>query len=232
MSQPKTNDRLFAVVKKDRRVVKYKIGFPEALQLVLENMPPGRTERIGLSGLTGRILADDVVAQVDSPSVDASLKDGYAVHSSDVASAAEDRPAVLTLVGFQAAGESPGAELSAGTAVRVTTGAPLPPGADAVLAGEFAREDGGRVFCVRDAGPGRNVLRFDTGPVVELGRAGDIYDLYEGPSRWPADVAASGFPGSDEYAVWTVDSGAHVALRFSFQYDGIKIVVRNVYHSR
>ncbi len=67
---------------------------------------------------------------------------------------------------------------------------------------------------------GRNVLRFDTGPVVELGRAGDIYDLYEGPSRWPADVAVSGIPGNDDYAVWTVDSGAHVALKFRFQYDG------------
>lgn len=134
------------------------ISFQQALKLVLDHVPRLPSEEAPLYGLGGRILAEDAVARVDSPSVNASLKDGYAVHSRDVAAARPESPVTLELKRFQAAGDPPGRELEPGSAVRVTTGAPLPPGADAVLADEFAREEGRAVRCLRDAGPGRNVL--------------------------------------------------------------------------
>ncbi|MEW5724265.1 MAG: molybdopterin molybdotransferase MoeA [Thermodesulfobacteriota bacterium] len=134
------------------------LGFEEALALVLENVGLGPEEEAALPDLPGRVLVREVRALVDSPSVEASLKDGYALHSADVASASEAAPVALRLAGFQAAGDIPRGTLPRGATLRVTTGTPLPSGADAVLAGEFAREEAGWVHCFRDAGPNRNVL--------------------------------------------------------------------------
>jgi len=139
-------------------MIKTDIEFNEALALIQAHCRPGSWEEIELFGLAGRVLAEEVRALVDSPSLDVSLKDGYALFSHEAASAGPDRPVVLALADFHAAGDLPGRMLQPGTCVRVTTGAPLPPGADAVLAGEFAREENGRVRCFNDAGPGRNVL--------------------------------------------------------------------------
>ncbi|MEW6262890.1 MAG: molybdopterin molybdotransferase MoeA [Thermodesulfobacteriota bacterium] len=134
------------------------IGYPEALDLILRHMPAGAVESVPLLDTAGRILARDVVSQVDSPTAPSSLKDGYAVHSADLSAAGPDHPVALDLAGFYSAGDRPARPLLPGTAVRVTTGAALPPGADAVLSGEYAQERDGRVICRRDAGPGRNVL--------------------------------------------------------------------------
>ncbi|MFH1090354.1 MAG: molybdopterin molybdotransferase MoeA, partial [Pseudomonadota bacterium] len=134
------------------------ISYFEARDIVLKNVPLMPFEEVELSRLGGRVLAEDLTAQVDSPSVNASLKDGYAVHSADLSGAGPDNPVSLSLIRFQGAGDPAGTELPRGAAVRLTTGAPLPPAADAVLAGEFAREEGGRILCFNDAGPGRNVL--------------------------------------------------------------------------
>ena len=139
-------------------MIRTEISYREALEQILTTVPRGGTEESPLADLIGRTLAGDVTARVDSPSVDASLKDGFAVHSQDVSSAGSDHPVRLELIGSLAAGESSGRALEPGTAVRVTTGAPLPRGADAVLAGEFAREEGRAIWCTRDAGPGRNIL--------------------------------------------------------------------------
>lgn len=138
--------------------MKWKIGFEEAKSLILDHVPLGQTEEVDLPRLVGRILAEDVVARVNSPSLHVSLKEGYAVVSADVAAARPDQPARLSLIRAQVAGDSPGRVLAPGTTVRVTTGAPLPPGAEAVLADEFTREEDGTVICLNDAGPGRNVL--------------------------------------------------------------------------
>jgi molybdopterin molybdotransferase len=134
------------------------VGFYEALELILERIPRMPTEIIGLADLPGRVLAADVEALVDSPNRDVSLKDGYAVRSSDLTAATENHPALLRLAGSKGAGDPAGSPLLPGTAVRVTTGASVPADADAVLAEEFAREESGRVICTRDAGPGRNIL--------------------------------------------------------------------------
>ena len=134
------------------------ISYQEALDQILAAVPRGGPEEVPLADLVGRTLAEDVASRVDSPSVDASLKDGFAVQSQDVSSADPDHPVRLKLIGALSAGEQPGRTLAGGTAIRVMTGAPLPRGSDAVLAGEFAREEGGAIWCTRDAGPGRNIL--------------------------------------------------------------------------
>ena len=122
------------------------IGFREALGLVLEGIAPMPVETVALVDALDRVGARQLVAEVNSPSVDAALKDGYAVISAEVATATAGRPVRLALRGVAAAGDHPRRErLAPDTTVRVLTGAALPEGADAVVAGEFASVDGHEV---------------------------------------------------------------------------------------
>jgi molybdopterin molybdotransferase len=134
------------------------IGLDEALRMTLECIDPLDIEKVSLLEGLNRALAADVHAKVDSPSVDASLKDGYAVISRQVEGASRDRPVNLKLVGFQAAGGNEDVAVLPGTTVRVLTGAKIPPGADAVVAEEFVSVSEETITFYRDAEPGRNIL--------------------------------------------------------------------------
>ncbi len=81
----------------------------------------------------GRILVIDVVADVDIPPFANSSMDGYAVHAADLADAGPDRPMRLPVVADIPAGTISDQLLPPGQAARIMTGAPLPPGADAVV---------------------------------------------------------------------------------------------------
>ncbi|HFQ90058.1 MAG TPA: molybdopterin molybdenumtransferase MoeA, partial [Desulfobulbus sp.] len=131
---------------------------------------PLPVERLALDRALGRVVASDIVAVSDCPSVDSSLKDGYAVVSSDLRQAAPEAPVRLGILGTLTAGQGSFAgRVRSGSAVRIMTGAAIPAGADAVLASEFAREEDGAVLARADAHPGRNILR--KGADV---RAGDV----------------------------------------------------------
>lgn len=106
----------------------------------------------------GRILADDVIAKVDSPSVSTSRKDGYAVLPEDLKAASLEAPAHLKLIGSLAAGDLQPMGIDRGEAVRVTTGALIPEGAAAVVSEEFCRLEGQTLVCLNTAEPGRNIL--------------------------------------------------------------------------
>ncbi len=138
------------------------IGFHEALELTLAHVSPGAIEEVPLLAANGRVLAESVMARVDSPSVSSSRKDGYAVISEDLEHAGRNRPRALRLIGSLAAGETAQFHIRRGETVRVTTGARLPVGAEAVLTEEFCRVDGDKVVCYASAGPGRNILRRGT----------------------------------------------------------------------
>jgi len=138
------------------------ISFDEALDLTLAHVTPGQAEILPLDQLTGKILAEDTVAKVDSPSVSTSRKDGYAVVSSDLSEAAGENPVELVLVGHLSAGDIADLQISAGQAVRVTTGAPLPKGADAVLSEEYCEQSGDTILARNTAEEGRNILERGT----------------------------------------------------------------------
>jgi molybdopterin molybdotransferase len=133
------------------------IGFKDALDLTLSNVSVGKTEFLPLRQLTGRILAEEVVARVDCPSISSSRKDGYAVVSSDVKEASRRVPVILKVVGNLVAGTSRELKIGYGQAVRITTGAPLPDGADAVLAEEFCRREENIIIVHNTAEAGRNI---------------------------------------------------------------------------
>lgn len=135
-----------------------RLSYAEALQRTLDAIVPLGHEVVALSEACGRVAAQDLLARVDSPSLDASLKDGYAVRSEDIADAAADNPIQLRLLGVAAAGQAWHGELEQGTAVRILTGAPIPDGAEAVVSAEFATDDGQTVTVLNDSRPGRNIL--------------------------------------------------------------------------
>jgi molybdopterin molybdotransferase len=136
------------------------VGYQEAFNLVCSNVQPVGVEEIPLDFGVGRIVAENLVAQVSYPSSDVSLKDGFAVKSEDVADASTQQPKYLQVVGSVFAGSSFEGEVTLGSAVKVCSGAPIPRGADAVVAGEFCEEVSPGKVCIRaDAESGRNVLR-------------------------------------------------------------------------
>ena len=135
------------------------ISFEEALALTLANVAAGEAEILPLDQLTGKILAEDIVSRVDAPSITSSRKDGYAVISSDLAGATEENPVELKVVGNLAAGDVSNLRITHGLAVRVTTGAPLPEGADAVLSEEFCRPSADAIIAHHIAEEGRNLLK-------------------------------------------------------------------------
>jgi molybdopterin molybdotransferase len=94
---------------------------------------PLGVESAAVDRALGRVLAEDVVAAVTLPPWDNSAMDGYAVRAADVAAASEAAPVRLPVIGEVPAGGVAGQAVSHGSAIRIATGAPLPPGADAVV---------------------------------------------------------------------------------------------------
>jgi molybdopterin molybdotransferase len=138
------------------------IGFEEALELTLANVVAGEAEVLALDQLTGKILSDDIVAKVDSPSRASSRKDGYAVISSDLTGATEKNPVKLEVLGQLSAGDVSNLQITAGQTVRVTTGAPLPDGANAVLSEEFCERSANKITARNFAEEDRNILQRGT----------------------------------------------------------------------
>jgi molybdopterin molybdotransferase len=91
------------------------------------------TEVVEAADTLRRVLAEPVKAATDLPPWDNSAMDGYAVRAADTASASDEAPIRLRLVGEIAAGVAPTVAVEPGTAVRIATGAPVPPEADAVV---------------------------------------------------------------------------------------------------
>lgn len=112
------------------------LGLDEALALLLRRAHPTDSEVVSLTDAAGRALvAREVVADLDVPGFANSAMDGYAVRAADT-------PGRLAIIGESAAGGDALPTVAPGTAVRIMTGAPLPPGADAVVPIEEAAELG------------------------------------------------------------------------------------------
>jgi molybdopterin molybdotransferase len=128
------------------------ITIDEALELVLDGLAPLGAERVPIADAAGRVVAEPAASAVDLPPFDRSAMDGYAVRAADTA------PGVpLRLAGGVAAGEVAVATLEPGTAARVSTGAAIPPGADAILQSELAVERDGSVAPERALSPGTHI---------------------------------------------------------------------------
>ncbi|MEO8288103.1 MAG: gephyrin-like molybdotransferase Glp [Chloroflexota bacterium] len=118
----------------------------EALAAILSNFAPLDAVEVPLEETLGLVLAEDVSSDIDIPPFDNSSMDGFAVRAADTAGASDSTPSRLRVVGYLPAGGAPGPDdrVEEGTAFRIMTGAPVPPGADAVVRFEDTNE--GRVL--------------------------------------------------------------------------------------
>lgn len=116
----------------------------DAERLIAERIVPVQEqENTPLRAAAGRVLAADVIAPVNLPPFDNSAVDGYAVRAGDLNGERDSRLAIVDRV---AAGHSASRPLGAGDAVRIFTGAPMPPGADTVFMQEDCRLEDGAVI--------------------------------------------------------------------------------------
>ena len=109
------------------------LSVEEAFARIVSQFAVLETETVSLLDALGRVLAEDVVSAEDVPAFDNSAMDGYAVRFADTQAASEAQPVHLRVVGDLAAGAVPTAPLGPEEAVRIMTGAPVPPGSDAVV---------------------------------------------------------------------------------------------------
>jgi molybdopterin molybdotransferase len=159
----------------------------EALRHILEGAEPTGVEYIAIESARGRALAEPLSARLTQPSFDASAMDGFAVRGSDVA----ELPTRLVVIGEAAAGHPFCGAVAAGQCVRIFTGAPLPPGTDAVVVQENARREGASVV-VEEGAP-------DPGHVRRRGldfREGEVL-LAPGLRLGPREISLAAAMGHD-----------------------------------
>ncbi len=128
------------------------ISFFQARQQILDDVQPLPVEEVPLLDASGRAVAEDVVAGRPLPLFDNSAMDGYAVKAADC-----EPGKSLAVKGYLPAGSSSDCRVAAGTAVKIMTGAPIPPGADAVVPFEETEEGSGRVRVLGTVNPGDHV---------------------------------------------------------------------------
>lgn len=109
------------------------LNVSEALAKLLEGFAPLEAELVPTAQGLDRVMAEDVVSDIDLPPFANSSMDGYAVRASDLASASRETPVSLPVSGDIPAGAGLPAPLRLHSAARIMTGAPLPDGADTIV---------------------------------------------------------------------------------------------------
>jgi molybdopterin molybdotransferase len=134
------------------------IGYREARELVVFRVTGlggvVETETVPLREALGRVLAHEIVSDLDYPPFNRSIRDGYAVRAADTRPGAQ-----LKSIGELKAGDKPAVSVSAGSCVQIMTGAALPDGADAVVMIEHTVREGENVTLDRAVKSGQHVVR-------------------------------------------------------------------------
>jgi molybdopterin molybdotransferase len=135
------------------------IELEQARSAVLAEAGALAAGRLPLRAALGMVLAEDLTAPAPVPGFDGSAMDGFAVRAGDTRGAAPGSPVALSLSGESRAGAPAQLALGAGEAIRISTGAVVPEGADAVLRVEDSSLADGRVLVEAEVEPGRDIRR-------------------------------------------------------------------------
>lgn len=137
------------------------VTIEEAKMIINQNFKtsPLGVEEVRLLEAFNRVLAEDVVAQLDIPPFNRSTVDGYAVRSEDTFGADENKPVRVKLIGVANVGEVPKTSVKPGTAVEIMTGAPMPEGADAVVMAEYTERKGEELYIYNAVAKDENVMK-------------------------------------------------------------------------
>jgi molybdopterin molybdotransferase len=134
-----------------------RVDVEEVDRFLAEHARPLEAEEVDLLECVGRVLAEDVRAEVAVPSFARSAMDGYAVRGEDTFGTSGYDAVSLVVLGESLPGAPHTGRVEAGQAVRIMTGAPLPEGADAVVMAEVCSEQDGRVELSEAVAPRKNV---------------------------------------------------------------------------
>jgi molybdopterin molybdotransferase len=130
-----------------------------AQRVILESVRRLGVESVRLEQSLGRVLAEDLRANRDLPPYAVSAMDGFAVRSADIAANSATVPATLEIIEDIKAGDLPKCTVQAGQCARIMTGAPMPPGADAVIRVEDTREASATAVYIDVAAKAGNFVR-------------------------------------------------------------------------
>ena len=137
----------------------FKVETIEAVRARALSFSPVDTETVALTDCLGRVLAEDVFADVDIPDFNRSTMDGFAVKAAATFGASEANPAYLTVRGQIKMGVRPDFSIGAGEAARIATGGMLPDGADSVIMVEHTDTlDDTTIEAYRSVAPGQHVI--------------------------------------------------------------------------
>ena len=131
----------------------------QALAVNLSSTQPLLSEELPVQDCLGRSLSQDLVARATLPPWDNSAMDGYAVRGEEISNAGTSTPVGLSVTGVLHAGDLPGSSVGEGEAIRIMTGAPIPPGADSVIRVEDtdSEQTPGIVSVLSNRDKGRNI---------------------------------------------------------------------------
>lgn len=154
----------------------------EAIATVRRIAVRTKAETVPLEQACGRVLAEDVVSDIDIPGFTRSVMDGYAVRAGDTAGASESNPVLLTLAGRVQMGMAAEKAVRPGECSYIPTGGILPEGTDAVVMAENAEPFGDGILIKKTAAPGENIIRYNEDfqkgvPVLAKGRRLSPQDL-------------------------------------------------------
>ena len=155
------------------------LEYPEIRRILLEHSRPVEWETVALDESRGRVLAEDVRALFPIPDFRKSPYDGYAFRAEDTENASRETPVTLEILEEIPAGSFPTKEVTAGTAVKILTGAPIPVGADAVIPFEKTEFTERQVTLFAPMKAGDNIIRIgeDVDEDTLLAKRGSEVDL-------------------------------------------------------
>ena len=172
--------------------------YDDAMRMVMDAARPlDRVERVTLAEADGRVVAADVTSSIDVPPFDRAAMDGYAVVAEDTFGAGTHAPRTVTCVDRVFTGQTPARGIASGECVEIATGAPMPPGADAVVMVEETDRTGDQVRVMTPVYPRQNVGRraADIASGQAVVKSGQVLN----PSRIGA-LAATGASDVEVYA--------------------------------
>ncbi|MGC8663028.1 MAG: molybdopterin biosynthesis protein [Thermoplasmata archaeon] len=188
-------------------------------------LKPKGFEFVNIDDSLNRILADEIYAKVDSPPFDRAEVDGYAVNHLDLIGADEDNPLSLKIIGKSVVGKIPEISITHGTCIEISTGAPIPRGATAVVMIEYTKREGDIVKIYRSISTGENVANAGSDVMV-----GDT-TLRKGKIITPLDIAIMASLGYEKIPVYNQLTAGIISTGDEVEYIGTPLKSGMIYDS-